>query len=209
MSSELNSFARTIREDISAAAASAPDGQASQVDALTSIFIDDLSENGEIENGEVAHYQNGRMHVSGFGLSDAGDRLDLFLTVHTGEVPPLTVGVNDVDRRFKRLFYFLQRAMDSSKPIYRTMDTNLPGRDMAQQIHENRDTVSIVRLHLFTDGLVKERALDNLQLGSLPVSLHVWDIQRLQRNQAHLQQPDPIVINLVDANLADLLDGDE
>ncbi|MGX9687361.1 AIPR family protein [Deinococcus wulumuqiensis] len=196
MSSDLNNFARTIRDDISAAAASAPDGHASQVEALTNIFIDDLSENGEIENGEVAHFQNGKMHVSGFGLSDAGDRLDLFLTIHTGEVPPKTIGASEVDRRFRPLFNFLQRAMDSGNPLYRSMSHNLPGRDMAQQIHDNRDTISTVRLHLFTDGLVKERALDSLQLGSLPVSLHVWDIQRLQRNQAHLQQPDPIVINL-------------
>lgn len=196
MSSDLINFARTIQDDISTVAASAPDGHASQVDALTSIFIDDLSDNGEVENGEVAHYQNGRLHVSGFGLSDAGDRLDLFLTIHTGAVPPQSISPSEVDRRFRRLFNFLQRAMDGATPIYRSMNPNLPGRDMAQQIHDHRDTISTVKLHLFTDGLVKERPLDDLRLGSLPVSLHVWDIQRLQRNQAHLQHPDPIVINL-------------
>ncbi|WP_052195264.1 AIPR family protein [Deinococcus radiopugnans] len=196
MSTDLNAFAASIQDDISARAASAPAGHASQVDLLTSIFIDDLSESGEIENGEVAHYQNGTMHVSGYGLSDAGDRLDLFVTMYRGALPPQSVPQAEVDRRLRRLLNFLKRALDSASPLAATVVGVPAARDMAMHILEHRTTITRVRLHLFTDGLVKDRLFDSLTLGGVKVSQHVWDIQRLYRNQSHRQQPEPIVVDL-------------
>lgn len=196
MSTDLNAFAASIQDDISARAASAPAEHASQVDLLTSIFIDDLSESGEIENGEVAHYQNGTMHVSGYGLSDAGDRLDLFVTMYRGALPPQSVPQAEVDRRLRRLLNFLKRALDSTSPLAATVVGLPAARDMAMRILDHRSTLTRVRLHLFTDGLVKDRLFDSLTLGGVKVSQHVWDMQRLYRNQAHRQQPEPIVVDL-------------
>lgn len=196
MDSELINFATVIREDVSTAAAVAGDAAASQTWMLTQIFVDDLSSNGEIENAEAVHYQTGTMHVSGYGLSDAGDRLDLFVTVLTGSVPPVTVPAVEVRSRFRQLRNFLQRSLSTARPLHTTIDGGLPARDMAMRILEHRELLSRVRLHLFTDGLVRDQAIDDASVASLQVSQHVWDIRRLYRNQAHLHQPEPIVIDL-------------
>ncbi|WP_261665404.1 AIPR family protein [Deinococcus sp. Marseille-Q6407] len=199
MNTDLIEFATRVQEDISTGLDSAPEGGAYHAEMLTTLFIDQLTDdlrNAPFEDGEVAHYQNARMRVSGYSLSDAGDRLDLFVTIQRGVIPPEYIPPVEVQRAFRQLGRFLERALSAENPLHLNMESAMPGYDMALRIHENREYLSHVQMHLFTDGLVRDHRPEDVNIGTFMVKRHVWDIQQLQRHHAHRQQPRTIIIDL-------------
>ncbi|QLG12193.1 AIPR family protein [Deinococcus sp. D7000] len=197
MDPELITFAARVRDDISSDIDVPGEAGNHRAEALTRLFIDELIEDARsapFEDGEVAHYQNGRMRASGFSLSDAGDRLDLFVTIHRNSVPPETIPPAEVRQAFSHLGRFLERVLQVDSGL--DLEAALPGYDMARRIQEGRQYLSRIQLHLFTDGLVRDRDLDDVNIAGHRVKRHVWDIERLQRHGAHRQQPQPIIIDL-------------
>lgn len=199
METELIQFAARVRDDISTDVESPGEAGTHRAEALTRLFIDELIEdprNAPFEDGEVAHYQNTRMRASGFALSDAGDRLDLFVTIHRNAVPPEFIPPAEVQRAFRQLGLFLERSLSEDRPLHLSMEEAMPGYDMALRIHETRQYLTRVQLHLLTDGLVRDPQMTEVTIGGYRVDRHVWDIQRLHRHGAHHQKPQAIVIDL-------------
>ncbi|MFC5849228.1 hypothetical protein, partial [Deinococcus petrolearius] len=198
MNTELINFAARVRDDISTEVESPGEAGTHRAEALTRLFIDELIDDprsAPFEDGEVAHHQNARMRASGFSLSDAGDRLDLFVTIHRNVVPPEYIPSADVQRAFRQLGRFLERTLSEAKPLHLDVEQALPGYDMALRIYENRQYLTRVyenrqyltrvQLHLFTDGLVRDQQFEDVTIGNYRVTRHVWDIQRLHRHRAH------------------------
>ncbi|MFD2608958.1 AIPR family protein [Deinococcus taklimakanensis] len=199
MDTDLINFAARVRDDISTDLDGPGEGGVHRAEALTRLFIDELIEDprsAPFEDGEVAHYQNARLRASGFALSDAGDSLDLFVTIHRGLVPPEFIPPAEIQTAFRQLGRFLERTLQEENPLHLNLESAMPGYDMALRIHENRQYLGRVQLHLFTDGLVRDQQIEDVTIGRFQVRRHVWDIQRLQRHGAHQHQPQPIVIDM-------------
>ncbi len=199
MNSELINFATRIHDDVNSAFEEAAGNGFHRAEALTGLFIEELTEDAAsapFEDGEVAHHQNNLMRVSGYSLNEAGDRLDLFVTIHRNAVPPENIPPAEVKRAFRQLGRFLERSVAEKNPLHLNIEEAMPGYDMALRIHENREFLGRIHMHLFTDGLVRDHDLEDVQIGNFTVRRHVWDIQRLQRHVAHRQQPRNIVIDL-------------
>jgi hypothetical protein len=150
MQQELEQFAAAIRQEIDTEFMTGAASGSFREEMLTQIFVDALQESGDVEEGEVAHYQDPRRRVSGFGLAGAGERLDLFITIHNGQVPLLTVNQAEVQKAFRFAGRFLERAVAG---LHQNLDEAFPSHDMAMRIYDNRTSIARVRLHLFTDGL--------------------------------------------------------
>lgn len=91
------------------------------------------------------------VEVSGYAASEDDATLDLFTTIYTGAVLPITVPKADVEAHFSRLLMFLGRSM---KGYYTELEEANPVFDMCLRIQEMRAQLRKVRLFCFTDGPV-------------------------------------------------------
>jgi len=187
----LASFASDLHQEV-IAAAEAEGHEALRADAFTRYMIDELIEAGELQDGEPCYHRSRGLEVSGYGFADDGETLDLFATLYRQAEPPATIGRTDIETAFRRLGGFLTRALDG---YHATLEEASPIFDMALGIHQGRERLGRVRFFLFTDGLARLEFMPDIQAVGLPVSHHIWDLQRLYRYVKAGHRHEPIRID--------------
>ncbi len=162
--------------------------------AFAAVMIDYMIAAGEIDAGEVCRHRATGVEVSGYNADSDEGRLDLFVTLHTGAVPPVTVTKDQVETAIRRLRTFLVKARSD----YHTALTPASAEaDMASTIHEMSRGLSQVRLFILTDGLATMSAVPAEVLHGADVSVHIWDLRRLYRCVTSGQGHEPIEIDFV------------
>lgn len=174
---ELREFAREIQQNVFARAEAVEDG-AFRETMFTEVMIEHLVDASEIDDGTPCDFEGRGMRCSGWHLSEDGDRLDLFLVIPKLDGEATTVLKSEVETAFRRLFTFLKTALDD---LYLKVEDAFDRYDMCRAIHDAVGELSHVRLFVLTDGLVTVDRIDSEVLGSIEVSHHLWDLQRLQR----------------------------
>ena len=159
------------------------------------MLLESLEEAGEIEEGHVCYHRDRGIEVSGYGVNEEGDVVNLFATIYGGEVPPTTVGKQDVQTAFRRLRAFWERTADS---YHRTLEDSSEAFDMAMRLHEMHSGVAQLRLFLLTDGLARTEYRQAEEGDGLETSFHIWDIRRLHRLVTSGQRREPIEIDFLD-----------
>jgi hypothetical protein len=188
---ELTAFAENLRQEV--ISRSELDGQEEfRVDAFTEILVGYLTDAGELDDAIICYHKARGEEVSGYAVSDEGDCLDLIIAIHTQSVPPGTVTKADVETAFKRVLGFLARAMGDA---HGALEEASPAHDMALTIHGLGSKLQQVRLFLITDGRTTEVKRTTGTFQDIPVSYHVWDIERLFRCATSGQQREPIEID--------------
>jgi hypothetical protein len=188
---ELREFAREIQQDVFARAEAAEDGGLRET-ALTAYMIDLLCEVSEIDDGAPCDFEGRGMRCSGWHVSDEGERLDLFLVIPKLDGEGTTVLKSEVETAFRRLSAFLTAALDD---LYLKVEDALCRYDMCRAIHDVAGDLIQVRLFVLTDGLVTVDRINNEMLGSIEVSHHLWDLQRLQRAISSGASREPIRVD--------------
>jgi hypothetical protein len=191
---ELTRFAEDLRQQVWSAAELEGE-EALRLDCLTRQFISDLTEAGELDDGDACYHRATGMEASGYGLSTDELTLNVFATIGTEVVPPATVGRREVEACLRRLTNFTTRALHG---YHAELEEASPVFDMAQRIHEMRGEFAAFRLFLFTDGVV---TLDRFPEGAIdgrPASFHLWDLRRLFRCVTSGQHREPIRVELSD-----------
>lgn len=188
----LNDFATQLQQDI-ISIAEVEGGESLRADAFTQRMIEELTEVGEIEDGIACYHRARGVEVSGYHVDDDGT-LNLFTTIYTSSVPPMTVARSEVDAAVRRLMGFLTRAREG---YFKVLEEASPVFDMAQFIYECRHDLARVRLFLFTDGLTTVEVKPEETVDDLPISFHLWDIRRLYRSVSSGQHREPIQIDFV------------
>ncbi len=148
---------------------------------FTGRMIEYLNEAGELEDGDICYYQARGVRLNGYGFSQGGECLDLLVCVYTDTVPPERVSKIDLDQAFRQARTFLQRSLTG---YHVKLEESSPVFDAAQTIYHLRAKdriLSCVRLFLLTDGVVRVANIKDEVVEGLPVSHHVWDIERLYR----------------------------
>lgn len=192
MTNELDQFAEDLRQEI-ISAAHLEGAETLRAEAFTSRMIQELTEVGELDDGQVAFFRARGMEVNGYSVADNGHRLDLLVSIHTQTVPPETVTKDQVETAFTRMLTFFDNARTN---LVTSLEESTSAFDMAVSIRELKD-VEKLRLFVVTDGrtTVKERAPEVRD--HLRVSFHVWDIKRLHQAVTSGQQQESIDIDFV------------
>jgi hypothetical protein len=193
MTDDLLAFATDIRQEV-LLRADLQDEESLRPEAFTELLIESLEEAGEIESGQACYHRDRGIEVSGYGVNDEGDVLNLFTTIYQGDVPPVTVGKPDIEVSFRRLLTFWNRTADA---YYRTLEDSSEAFDMAMHLNEIHKDIAQVRLFLFTDGLARSEFRHTEEAGGVEVSFHIWDIRRLHRLATSGQRREPIEIDFV------------
>jgi len=188
---ELSIFAENLRQE--AIIRSELEGREEfRGDAFTDILIGYLTDAGDLDDAIVCYHKARGEEVSGYAVSVERDCLDLIIAIHTQSVPPVTVTKTEVETAFKRLLGFLTRALGDS---HGSIEEASPAHDMALTIHSLKSTLKQVRLFLLTDGRTTEVKRTTGTFQDIPVSYHVWDIERLFRCATSGQHREPIEID--------------
>jgi hypothetical protein len=189
---EFEQFAEDLRQD-TINEAHLEGAEMLRAEAFTARMIQDLTEVGELDDGQVAFYRARGMEVSGYSVADDGHSLDLIVSIYTQAVPPETVTRDQVETGFSRLLGFYERARGT---LAGSLEESTTAFDMAVTVRE-LSQIEKLRLFVVTDGLttVKERSSETRD--SLQITYHVWDIRRLYRAITSGQQQESIDIDFV------------
>lgn len=190
---ELSAFANTLRQEV-LLDADLEGEEALLPDAFTRIVLETLEEAGEIEAGQCCYHRDHGIEVSGYGVGEDDEVIDLFTTIYRGEDAPTTVGKQDIDTAFRRLEAFWTKASDS---YHHALEDSSEVFDMALRIHEVRPRVAKVRLFLLTDGISRSEFRIGEEVDGVEISYHIWDIRRLHRLATSGQRREPIEIDFV------------
>lgn len=192
-SDELTGFAENLRQDVLVTAEAEGD-EALRSEVFTRTTIETLQEAGEVEEGIACYHRDRGIEVSGYGV-DEEDTLNLFATLHTGEVPPPSVTRTDVDTAFRRLLRFWERCRDSDYHL--ELEESSDQFDMALRIRTVARRVDRIRLFLLTDGLSRVEYRPEEEHLEAAASYAIWDLRRLHRCLTSGQRREPIEIDFV------------
>jgi hypothetical protein len=202
MSSDaLEQFAENLRQEV--ITNSELDGAETFADeAFVRVAKGYLADAGEFAEAEVCHLHDAGRQVHAYNLDEEQGILDLIIAVHKNQVPPPTIDRAAVKAAFARLAKFLTSTFDGYAPD----EEASPAFDMCQVIAARKEELTRVRMFLITDGLTT-RSVEDLvaePIAGVPVSLHIWDVERLHKCATSGQAREAIEIDLVVENGAPL-----
>jgi hypothetical protein len=192
-STSLEQFAENLRQEV--IANSELEGAETFADeAFVRVAKGYLADAGEFAELEVCHLHDGNRQVHAYNLDEEQGILDVVIAVHKNLVPPPTIDRAAVKSAFGRLTRFVASTFEGYAPE----EEASPAFDMCQLIESRKDELTRIRMYLITDGLTT-RSVEDLSadpIGGVPVSLHIWDIERLQKCATSGQAREEIVIDL-------------
>jgi hypothetical protein len=173
---ERNQYAEQLRQE-TLAAAEVEGG--TRLEAFTQLVIERLTAAGEFDDGEVAYLKQTGLEISGWSLDADGDVLHVFVTDWAGEVPPRSLTKTRAGQFFKRLHNFVLRCVDGYGS---QLEESSPVWELADVIPKQLPVLAEIRMYLFSDAAGRRIEPEPLgAVGGVPVTLHVWDLERLYR----------------------------
>lgn len=166
-------------------------------DVVTQVLGEYLIEDGVLEELHTV-YCNKRLRRShaqanGYAISGHGHVLDLVITDDghgAGTVPPARSR-----QCFTKARNFLEYCRDGH---FEQMEKSTAEYDMAQSIHTNWGNFDKIRVFLLTEGRSSLGNPPDDLFGDVPITHHMWDIERIERlvNSGRLEES--ITIDLGD-----------
>jgi len=150
-------------------------------DRFTEYMISYLVGDGALEDGTVCPYKSHGVKINGYAVSEAKDRLDLFISHFTGVAPPQAVHKSNVNTELKRLLNFFQKCLKGAFQI-KQGEQNTPVKDLLEYIKEMKEKVKKVNLFFFTDGIIKKNPIEDQWIDNIQITYNMWDLERLHRS---------------------------
>lgn len=192
MSDDLDQFAQDLRQDV-INEAHLDGAEAFRAEAFTARFIQELTDAGELDDGQVAFHRQRGMEVHGYSVADEGLRLDLLVAIYTQSVPPTTVTRDQVEVSITRALAFFDRAR---RDLLLSLEESTAAFDMAATIRDLSDLEKL-RVFVVTDGRTTVTERPDEHRDGVQISFHVWDIRRLHQCVTSGQQQESIDIDFV------------
>lgn len=190
----LTLFAQNLQQDVIVTAEAEGD-EALRSEVFTRMTLETLEEAGEIEEGIVCYHRDRGIEVSAYGVDD-DETLNLFTTLHRGDVPPASIGRGDIDVAFRRLLRFWERCRDGEYHI--ALEESSEQFDMVQRVGSVANRVERLRFFLLTDGVSRVEYRPEEEHGDVAASYAIWDLRRLHRCASSGQRREPIEIDFIE-----------
>ena len=179
-----------LQETLAAAEAEAEGGL--WLETFTRLVAERLAETGELSDGEVCFHRARGVGISGYALED--DAFHLFVTDYRGASRPESLTDSQVQRSFRRLSAFVERSLDGYAD---RLEESSPAFEIADLIRTNWSRTEAARLYLFSDARARQPVLPRTEIRGVPVSYHVWDLERLFRFDTSGLEREPISVDVV------------
>lgn len=147
--------------------------------ALVEVILGDLEEAGVLAEHDLCPYEDqdgrNRCKIIAYSLPDESTRLDLITGMYVGEQ---YLTAQELERLAGRAAKFFSYAATSDLERFRSVRTTY---EAAKRISDELSRIEDVRIHILTNGLVRDRAIEELDIEGRPIEFSVWDLERLYR----------------------------
>ena len=164
-------------------------------DCFAETMIEYMIDASEMSDGRVCRFRSRGMKVNGYGLSDDQDQLDLVVCDYDSGAKIKTISNGEVEDLSKRARNFFLKAREES---LKDFDGSLEAADLATLIAELKDSLSRVRIFVFTDRVARVAEMPNDFNGDIEFSYHLWDLERLHRFESSGGIREKIELNFMD-----------
>lgn len=188
----VEAFATDLQQEVLQLAA-LEDSEVFIPEAFLTCATDLMADAGEIDDAQPCYLRLHGLEIGAWSIDPDEGRLDLFVAIHTGGVPPPTVTRDRIETAFRRMTTFYQKARDG---LHTQIEEASPAFDMTLQIFELSDVICSVRMFVLTDGRTTVDHVPATHIDAATVTYHVWDIVRLERLATSGAAPEPIVVDL-------------
>ena len=191
---DLEKFATDVRQEV-ILFAEAEAHERMQPEAFTSLVLDHLIEAAEVDDAQACYHRDRGIEVSGYGIDEDEEVVNLFSTIYRSDVPPSTTTATEIETSFKRLRAFWDRTADS---YHLALEEASDVFEMALRLRDAHREATKVRMFVLTDGVVRPSHREAEDVDGVEYSFHVWDIRRLQRCVTSGQRREPIEIDFLE-----------
>jgi hypothetical protein len=184
---------RLLQETIAAADAEA-DGSL-RAEVFTRLVAERLTVAGEINDADVAFHRGRGVEVSGWSVDEDETVLHLFVTDYRGEVPTPTLTNTTIAQTFKRLTEFYTKCLDGYGD---RLEESTPVFELADVIARQGKKFERLRFYLFSDARARSPKVADTTIRDLPVTHHIWDVERLRRLDTSGLEHEPIAVDVTE-----------
>lgn len=167
---------------------------------FSEIVMSHMEDVGMTYEPQICHYDskvgNASIRLSGYSVSEDGDRLDLFVTVYRNAEEPQSVPDSETKQAAEHCFRFLKLSAEGK--MAKKMDPSHDAHELALHIEKGYPELDELRIYVLTDGQVKTKNFKSQEVAGKTIRLEVMDIERLNRHLSEGKPRDELVVNFND-----------
>ena len=161
-------------------------------DAFMEQVLTDLESAGHVADWSIGYYRSRGQEISGYGWSEEQASLDLFVAQFTQQPLLGRIGKTEITALAKRAVGFASKAQAG---LAAQLDQATEAYDAAEGVASALTAAAAVRVFIVTNDLATVSALDaTLIVAGLPVTVEIWDLERLYRLESSGQLREPIAV---------------
>lgn len=197
---EVQDFHDTLKGDVEALAAEAngPMSQLAWDACLAEIVLGYMEESGYASEPVLCPFEEtgtrNLCRVIGHSLRDENQTLDLYTSVFLSGCQIASVPRGDISKLTGRAAKFFQYAAAGD---HQRFESSPAVAEAARTIADLLPQITAVRVHLLTNGLIKDREIDPIKVADRPVEFFIMDIERLFRSAGRATSRSDIEIDFV------------
>ena len=201
---QLKQFAAELRSEVSDRALGDMDAGEFTENTFVDVVSEHLAEIGVIENPVTCHFPGqigkGIIKVSGYGVPDDGERIDILVAIFNASDAPATISSAEITRVARQGARSLLAASRNHHQQLEVADDRFA---MMQRISELLAAgTRQAQVILVTDGLSAARDLPATTVADVAVKFQIYDIRRLMRTMRTGQTRETIDVDLAAMKLA-------
>jgi hypothetical protein len=183
MEDALQSFAEAFAADIEEAVSSPEAPTLFSGEMFTKLVLERLEEAERLEQAfdlyQEGHTGRANYRIDGYAIDDERGALELFTTIHTGEVPPVRLPMADIRSAYERALRFARASMEGLAD--KLEPSNTDASDLARRIEREANHITSVRLTLLTDQLTGSTLPEDYEWSGRTIEHDAFDMVRLHR----------------------------
>ncbi|MGR9179726.1 AIPR family protein (plasmid) [Rhizobium leguminosarum] len=179
----LNVFATELASEIEEIVTGADAPTLFSAEMFTKLVLERLEEAERLEQAfdlyQEGHTGRASYRIDGYAIDEERQVLELFTTIHTGEIPPVRLPMAEVRSAFERALRFARASMEGLAD--KLEPSNTDASDLARRIERESSRISSIRLILLTDQLTGPTLPEKDEWSGRVIEHDAFDIARLHR----------------------------
>lgn len=167
---------------------------------FSEIVMKHMEDVGMTYEPQVCHLdskvRNANIRLSGYSISEDGDRLDLFVTVYLNSDELKSIPDSETKQAAEHCFRFLKLSAEGK--MAKTMDPSHDAHELSVHVERGYAELEEIRIYVLTDGQVKTKHFKSQEVAGKTIRLEVMDIERLHRHLSEGKPRDELVVNFTD-----------
>jgi hypothetical protein len=183
MEDPLQTFAKALASDIEEAVSSPDAPTFFSGEMFTKLVLERLEDAERLEQAfdlyQEGHTGRASYRIDGYAIDDERGVLELFTTIHTGDIPPVRLPMAEIRSAYDRALRFARASMEGLAD--KLEPSNTDASDLARRIEREADRITTIRLILLTDQMTGPTLPEDTAWAGRPIEHDAFDIVRLHR----------------------------